>query len=250
MWTYTEAKDFLARGRKKHERPLYDRGLRIWKINKWDPDSPIAIGHNWHGYHPFVIFHPDDTTIIQAPIIQTSWGGTWKQLDNYSTRLTIMRYAGISQLYRKDWKFYIVENHPRYTPSKIQGCRICRSSGKVDEYCSTITCWSGQPKTGILGFDTGYYECEEHQVTWSKQSNYSRWHETPCVHGNTTSHTIPKGRDCYYCSGIGKRDYGSKPETTQWDGSPLRLQHGNIIKSAATLLERMVADNVDTLGYV
>jgi len=40
-------------------------------------------------------------------------------------------------------------------------------------------------------------------------------------------------------------DYGSKPERMLWDGTPLRVRDGKVVKSAASQLERMIADNVE-----
>ena len=228
-WTWQEASDFLAGGRKKHERPLYDRGLRIWKTNKWDKDSDIAIG--WRSYQPFVIFHKDGSTTIQAQQPPTH---SWNPLFGCSTRLTIMRYSGIKSLYQRDFKHYIVDNDARTMPPKIQGCRQCTQTGLQDVWCYPQNCWNS-----VQNAD-GSYSCPDHPGEGS-----ARWHSVSCAHGNTQNgHLIKDGTTCYYCQGTKKRDYGSKLERTLWDGSPIRVRDGNIIKSAATLLERMVADYV------
>ena len=223
------ASDFLSRGRKKYERPLYDRGLRIWKINRWDKDSDIAIG--WRSYQPFVIFHKDGSTTIQAQQPPTH---TWNPLFGYSTRLSIMRYSGIKNLYQRDFKHYIVDEDARTMPPKIQGCRQCKQTGLQDVWCYPQNCWNS-----VQNAD-GTYGCPDHPGQGS-----ARWHSVPCAHGDIErGHLIKNGTTCYYCSGTKKRDYGSKLERTLWDGSPIRVRNGNIIKSAATLIERMVADYV------
>jgi hypothetical protein len=221
--------DFLSKGRKKYERPLYDRGLRIWKTNKWDIDSDIAIG--WVNYAPLVIYHKDNSTTIQAPKVNA-----WNTLFGYSTRLTIVRYSGIKDLFQRDFKHYIVDQDACNTPPKIQGCRQCSQTGLQDVWCYPQACWNGNID------EKGKYSCTQHP---GALSSHGRWHMVPCEHGQLQNgHTIKNGTQCYYCSGTKKRDYGSKLERTLWDGSPIRVRNGNIIKSAATLLERMVADYV------
>lgn len=230
-WTWQEASDFLASGRKKHERPLYDRGLRIWKTNKWDKDSDIAIG--WRSFQPFVIYHKDGSTTIQA---EKPLSHSWNPLFGYSTRLTIVRYSGIKDLYQRNFKHYIVDQDARTMPPKIQGCRQCSQTGLQDVWCYPQTCWHGEFD------DKGNYACEQHP---GATSTHGRWHMVPCEHGqDQNGHTVKNGTTCYYCNGTKKRDYGSKLERTLWDGTPIRVRNGNIIKSAATLLERMVADYV------
>jgi len=233
------ANTFLAGGRKKHTRPLYDRGLRIWKLNKWDADSDIAIG--WASWAtPLVTYHKDGTTTIQSGV-QSSHA--WNPLNNYSTRFTIMRYAGIQNLYRRNFKFYIIESEAGLTPPKIQGCRQCKQTGLQDVYCYPQHCW--QTITNSDGVTT----CTAHpEIDPAIFTGYTRWHMLPCSHGNLDSHTVKNGATCYYCQGTKKRDYGSKLERTQWDGTPLRLRDGKLIKSAATLLERMVADYVQPIN--
>ena len=236
------ASSFLDGGRKKHERPLYDRGLRIWKFNKWDADSDIGIGWKYSGMsNSFVVYHKDGTTTIQARGVNP---GGWSPLNNYSTRLTIMRYAGISNLYQRDFKFYIVEDNAGITPPKIQGCRQCAQTGLADVWCYPRNCWDVETS------DDGKVSCPTHpDLGPTVMSHYRRWHPVPCEHGFVQSgHQIKNGTTCYYCQGSKKRDYGSKPERTQWDGTPIRLRDGQIIKSAATLLERMVADYVQPIS--
>jgi hypothetical protein len=237
------ANDFLSRGRKKYERPLYDRGLRIWKENKWDPDSNIHVGWKYGGSgNAFVIYHKDGTTTIQGHQQPTHWGGSWLPLRSYSVRFTIQRYAGI-QVSQRNWQYHLTEDDAPLTPPKIQGCRTCRQTGKVDAWCNSHNCYDGEK-----GPD-GKMHCETHPDAQFLGVQYQyRWHALPCEHGNLDGHMVPKAQTCYSCGGNKKRDYGSKYQTTIWDGSPLRLRDGKIIKSAASLLERMVADYVDPVG--
>jgi hypothetical protein len=235
-WDWADA--FLKGGRKKYERPLYDRGLRIWKTNKWDVDSDISIGWKYSGsVSTFVTYHKNGTTTIQGNQQPTHWGGSWTPLRSQSVRLTIHRYAGI-KVFQRNYKIYLEEDDAPITPPKIQGCRMCKQSGLLDSWCYPTTCWDGRTT------DTG--KCPTHPDVVLRLG--SSWHYSPCEHGYDHGHEVPKGQKCYSCGGTKKRDYGSKPERTQWSGSPLRLREGKIIKSAATLLERMVADYVEPIG--
>lgn len=235
------ASNYLSNGKKKYERPLYDRGLRIWKENKWSADSDISVGWTYSGVrNKFVTYHKDGTTTIQA---LNPWQNSWNPLRSYSTRFTITRYAGIHSVIQRDFKFYIIEDNPTQTPPKIQGCRQCKQTGTTTLWCGPYTCWDTDHR------EDGSPYCEKHpDLDVSLLNRYSRWHHVPCVHGNPDGHDIPNGQQCYYCSGTGKRDYGSKFERTLWDGSPLRLKDGKIIKSAASLIERMIADYVEPIG--
>jgi hypothetical protein len=230
-WNWAD--DFLKGGRKKYERPLYDRSLRLYKTNKWDPDSDINVGYAWMLSTPFVKYHKDGTTTIQAATFPHGWSA----LRGYNTRFTINRYAGIKVLQR-NFNFYLEEHDALLSPPKIQGCRMCKQSGLVDSWCSPNTCWNGR--------NSNDRTCPEHPDAVLRIG--SGWHDLPCEHGDTKGHTVTKGQECYSCGGTKKRDYGSKPERTQWTGTPLRLREGKIIKSAATLLERMVADYVEPIG--
>jgi hypothetical protein len=231
------ASTFLAGGRKKYERPLYDRGLRIWKTNKWDPDSDINVGWKYGSTQTFVTYHKDGTTTIQGNQQPTHWGSNWLPLRSQSVRLTILRYAGI-HVSQRNFKFYLTESDAPLTPPKIQGCRTCKQSGLIDSWCHPSPCWD------MLDDNT----CPTHPDFVHDDKWRRGWHYNLCPHGQDVGHTQPKGQECYSCGGTKKRDYGSKPERTQWDGTPLRLRDGKIIKSAATLLERMVADYVEPIG--
>ena len=235
-WDWADT--FLRNGRKKYERPLYDRGLRIWKTNKWDANSNISIGHKWNLSNPFVTYHKDGTTTISAE----QWPNGWSALRGYSTRFTIFRYAGIHVMQR-NFKFYLTEDNAPLSLPKIQGCRTCAQSGLLDGWCYSRTCYEGSQDAD------GRMHCETHpDATYIGINHQYSWHSVPCPHGLSDGHEVKKGIVCSTCRGSKKHDYGSKPERMLWNGSPLRLRDGKIIKSAATLLERMVADYVEPIG--
>lgn len=237
MWglhRYTEWQDYIAGGRKKYERTLYDRGYRIQYANKFNKSSDIQIVMPWINNYPLITIHPDDTQTIQSPgTVVTSWGGTWQPLNAYSVRFTIYKYTGI-EVVQRNFKFKLYEQNAKLTLPKIQGCRMCRQSGKVDSYCHPPTCWEGDVN------ETGVYVCPDHPGA-VQINRYSRWHSMPCEHGQTQGHNIPKGQECYSCNGVGKRDYGSKRVSLAWDGSPIKVENGNIVRKPLTDLERIVA---------
>jgi hypothetical protein len=235
--TYADWQGYLANGRKKYERTLYDRGYRIQYANKFNKSSDIQIVMPWVNNYPLITVHPDDTKTIQSPgMVTTAWGGTWDPLRAYSVRFTIWKYAGV-EVVQRNFKFKLYEQNAQLTPPKIQGCRMCKQSGKVELMCHPPTCWNGELD------DNGVYKCPDHPSA-VQQHKYSRWHSTACSHGSDTYHTIPKGQMCYSCNGVGKRDYGSQRISVPWDGSPIKVQEGNIVRKPLTELERIVASYV------
>lgn len=219
---YDEAKSYLAGGRKKWDRPMYMRGLRLQQRGK-----DIAILDKWYGFDP-VLFHSDGTLTIQAPRNSvTHWGGTWNPLRSQGVRYNIRHFSGLKELFQKNGVVYITTQDALRTPSKVQKCRGCRGSGKRDKWCSPPYCRNSFP-------------CEDHPE-WNPGNTRAYWHYGACEHGIFDSHTIPQGTDCYSCSGTGKQDYGNKLISIAWDGSPLRLLDGNIVKQPPTELEKRIA---------
>jgi hypothetical protein len=223
---YDEAKSYLAGGRKKWDRPMYMRGLRLQQRGK-----DIAIADKWFGFDP-IVFHPDGTLTIQAPPNSTTrWGGTWNPLRSQSVRRNIKDFSGLKDIFQRDGVVYIVETDAAIKPPKIQNCRSCRGVGKVD-----YTCWPDYCHKAI--------PCEDHpEITGARY-----WHYGTCEHGNKDKHDIPRGRPCYNCKGNGKKDYGSQFIRIAWDGSPIKIHRGNIVKQAPTELEKAIAAYVKPLG--
>lgn len=233
MFSHAEWETYLANGRKKYERPLYDRGLRIQYANKFKRGGDIQIVIPWLNRYPLITIHPDDTMTIQSQDTQTHWGSTFNPARAYSTRYTFWKYAGI-EVVQRQFKIRLFETDAAITPPKIQGCRMCRQSGKLDTMCHPPTCWNGNVN------DKGVYSCPDHPDA-IQNNKYSRWHQMPCEHGLDTNHTVPKGQECYSCNGLGKRDYGSKRVSLLWDGSPLKVKNQKIVMQNQTDLERIVA---------
>jgi len=221
---YDSAKTWLAGGRKKYDRPLYTRGLRLQTRGK-----DIAVRCMWGGFDP-ILYHPDGTMTIQAPKSTTNWGSTWNPLRSQGSRYIIKKFSGMQDVFQRNGICYITTKDAPLTPSKVQKCRGCRGSGKVDLWCSPNYCRANP--------------CEDHP--WSVGQRY--WHYGVCSHGEKDAHTIPKGKDCYGCSGTGRKDYGNKPISLMWDGSPLRLKDGNPIKAEPTELEKRIANYVQSVS--
>ena len=215
---YDEAKSYLAGGRKKWDRPMYMRGLRLQNHG-----TSIAIVDKWYGFNP-VLFHPDGTLTIQAPqSVPTNWGGTWNPLRSQGVRYNLRHFGQLQQVFQKDGTIYITTQDALRTPSKVQKCRSCSGHGLIDSWCTPPYCQNNTP-------------CEEHP-----QATARYWHYGICSHGNTDSHKLIRSQNCYRCSGTGKRDYGNKLISMAWDGSPLRLKDGKLVKQPPTELERRIA---------
>ena len=238
---YADWQNYLANGRNKWERTLYDgQRNRIQYADKWNKTGDIQIVNAWTNRHPLITIHPDDTMTLKGGRVSTNWGGSFTCLDSQSMRYTIWKYAGI-QVNRRNFKFYITERDGLLTPSKIQGCRSCKQTGAVDSWCSPSLCWD------VITTNDGVSSCPSHpdlDVTTSFRWNR---HLIPCPHGEEIGHTVKRGQECYACGGTKKREYGGKKVSVLWDGSPIRVQNGNIYKQPLTDLERMLANHVRSI---
>jgi hypothetical protein len=221
---YDTAKSYLSGGHKKWDRPLYVRGLRVQSRSK-----DIAIVDKWYNFEP-ILFHPDGTLTIQAPqAIPNNWGGTWNPLRSQGVRRNFKDFSGLQGMFQKNGTVYITTQDASRTPSKIQKCRTCHGLGLVDSWCSPSYCSNPFP-------------CEEHpEFEEPAKNRYGSWHYGKCLHGNSDSHNVPKSQDCYHCKGVGLREYGNNLISIAWDGSPIRLKDGNLVKQPPTELEKRIA---------
>ena len=235
-YSHQQLTEFLKGGRKKYMRPLYDRRLYVRRANKFMSGGDLEIYAEYNPTQPYIIIHPDDTMTIQAQAATTAWGGSWIPLRGYSTRFTLQRYAGIEVIVR-NFQPYIIERDAGRTPSKIQGCRTCRQTGKVDLHCYPETCWN---------YDSGSKSCRIHGEIpeESIRAAWRNYHQIACQHNEYYSHRVPKGQVCPKCNGTKKAEYGLNQIKIPWDGSPLKVKDGNILKQPLTELERMVASHV------
>jgi len=221
---YDTAKSYLSGGHKKWDRPLYVRGLRVQSRSK-----DIAIVDKWYNFEP-ILFHPDGTLTIQAPqSVPNNWGGSWNPLRSQGVRRNFKDFSGLQGMFQKAGTIYITTQDALRTPSKIQKCRTCHGLGLVDSWCSPRYCNNSLP-------------CEDHpEVQVTAGNNYASWHYGKCPHGISDSHTVPKSQDCYHCKGVGLREYGNNLISIAWDGSPIRLKDGNLVKQPPTELEKRIA---------
>jgi hypothetical protein len=231
--TYAEWQSYIANGRKKYERTLYDRGYRIQYANKFNKSGDIQIVMPWISNYPLITIHPDNTRTLQSPgTVATAWGGSWHPLRAYSVRFTIYKYTAI-EVVQRNFQFKLYEQDSKITPPKIQGCRMCSQSGLIDGWCNTHACWD---------LDRGANSCPTHpEIKISEIDAQRGRHIILCEHGNNSGHAVKRSQQCYSCSGTGKRDYGSKRVSLAWDGSPIKVENGNIVKKPLTDLERIVA---------
>jgi hypothetical protein len=231
--TYADWQTYLAGGRKKYERTLYDRGYRIRYANKFNKTSDIQIVMPWLSYHPIITIHPDNTRTLYVPnSIPTSWGGSYNPLRSYSVRFTIFKYTGV-EVVQRNFAYRLYEQDAKITPPKMQGCRMCSQTGRLDSWCNAIHCWDVDSTTGM---------CPAHPDTALSPTDVQRnRHIIPCEHGDMAGHTVKRGAQCYYCNGTKKQDYGSKRVSLAWDGSPIKVENGNIVRKPLTDLERIVA---------
>ena len=232
-YTFDDWQTYLANGRKKYERTLYDRGYRIRYTNKFNKQSDIQIVLPWANNHPVITIHSDNTKTLFAPIVLTHWGSSYPLLRSQSVRYTIQKYAGIDVVQR-NYSYRIYEKDAKLTPSKIQGCRRCSQTGFIDGYCSPPTCFDGNRD------DNSVFSCPIHPEA-VERSSYVSWHYAECQHGSAIGHMVKRAQQCYSCNGTKKRDYGNKKVSVPWDGSPIKVQDGNIVKKPLTDLERIVA---------
>jgi hypothetical protein len=231
--TYDDWQTYIANGRKKYERTLYDRGYRIQYANKFNKSSDIQIVMPWINNHPLITIHPDNTRTLYSPgTVTTHWGGSWSPLRAYSVRFTIYKYTGI-EVVQRNFQFKLYEQNAKLTPSKIQGCRMCSQTGLIDGWCNYSVCWDVDSETNT---------CPAHMEIKLSDVDVQRGrHIIPCEHGSFTSHNVKRSQQCYSCSGTGKRDYGNKRVSLAWDGSPIKVENGNIVRKPLTDLERIVA---------
>ena len=231
--TYADWQDYLANGRKKYERTLYDRGYRIQYANKFNKSSDIQIVMPWINNYPLITIHPDNTRTLQSPgAVTTAWGGSWHPLRAYSVRFTLYKYTGI-EVVQRNFNFKLYEQDAKLSQPKIQGCRMCSQTGRVDGWCNVLACWDVDSKTN---------SCPAHmEIKLSEIDIQHGRHIIACEHGQTVGHKVKRSQQCYSCSGTGKRDYGSKRVSLAWDGSPIKVENGNIVRKPLTDLERIVA---------
>lgn len=225
---YVTADLYLKGGRKKYDRPLYFGGLRVQSRGT---DIAVRADWGWGGFD-IALFHPDSSMTIQAPVMNTPWGGSFSSLRSHSIRYRINHFSGLRDIFQRKGECYIITQDSVISPPKIQGCRSCSRTGLVDGWCNPSYCRQEN--------------CTEHPN--AKVPGHGQWHRVPCEHGIETGHKTVRTNKCWSCNGMGMRDYGSKFAKIKWDGSPLRLRDGNIVKQEPTELEKRIAQYVKSIN--
>ena len=236
MQSYDYWDNYLKGGRKKYMRPLYEYGMVIEKANKFQaPGGDFNIYAKWAHSFPFIVVHNDDSFTLQSDTINSFWGGSFDIFKSQGIRYRMWKYTGIT-VFQKNFKVRVIEGDPQLTPSKIQRCRGCKGSGLMDGWCNSHRCYQGEfYNAGGLSV----YACSNHPDADEPSSSYSKAHATVCEHGQTQSHEVPRSHQCWGCNGAGKRDYGNKPVSLLWDGSPLRVKDRKIVSATMPSLQPM-----------
>lgn len=206
-------------------RTMYAGYYRAYLVRR-SPDT-IAVNLSWMNYD-VLTFHSEGTAVLEVP--KTPSG--WSPLRSQGTRQLICRLANFTNVFQKNHKIYITEQDYKLTPSKIQGCRSCKSSGKMDTVCYPDACYQGR----------GHATCPDHSGAIPQKHGF---HMVACKHGKYIPHTLYNAAICYYCSGAGRKEYGLKPISLMWDGSPIRIKNGNLVKREPSELEKRIAAYVN-----
>lgn len=201
---FTSAERWLSKGRNKKDRPLYYSGLRLRSGSSTDE---LVVFHTWFQMDIAKLYR-DGTVVVHAPMY-TNWRGSqYPSLRSFNVRRLVAHLAGFEKVFQRNWKHYIIEDDPVRTPSKLRSCKACSGTGKRDGFCWAAT------------------------------------YTAPCEHGAHISHRTKASENCYHCSGTGRRDYGNRPLKIEWDGSPIRVLNGKLVKKKPTLLEMSIANHV------
>lgn len=178
------------------------------RLKKLNANGDIGVVAPW-----LVYYQPTLPLVTFHPNGQVTITAENGLLRSQSVRRIIKWFASLTDVYQKNYNHYILTQDFDRKPQKIQTCRKCKGGGKIDAWCAIY-----------------------------------RWHTGPCEHGETSSHWVPKSQSCYWCNGVGKRDYGSQPIAMLWDGSPLKLISGNLVNNKPTDLEKAIAAYVNPIS--
>lgn len=208
------------------ERTMY-WGYNRARLIRRSPDT-IAIFVPWL-QSDITTYHSNGDMFIHVPTkYTTSWGGTFSPLRSQGLRYMLRLISGVDNIYIRNGVSYLLPRNAPRTPTKIQGCRTCKSSGKLNEVCHPRNCYSGR----------GSSTCHQHPD--AVLDSYG-WHMVECEHGKLNQHTMYNARECWACSGAGRRNYGNNPIALVWDGSPIRIKNGELVKKEPSELEKRIA---------
>ena len=244
--TWKEGIDLLRENNDPPEIKINWR-TRLLRRDPSDLESDIAI-HDRYGDADVVIHHKDGTTTISIPNYRTFD----KQLHSI-----IQRYSQIT-VYTKKGICYITEKDPDLTPAKIQSCRYCKGFGKLDSICFTSNCYNLNEEYNS-NRELVNVTCQAHNYDglaegrdMSKYRNRYDGHAIRCEHNFDVTHKIRRNIICTSCKGTKTKDYGSKPISHVWSGTPIKVRDGKIVKTprSASVIEQGVADIVEHYSSV
>jgi len=229
---YESAKAYLSAGRNKNSRTLYSGGLNLEKVDPAFIDSDIRVYSKWDNMW-LVMYHTNGTISINGLN-----GNGRIQAYSQSIRRLIAKYSGLNNVFTKAGKLYITEALSDWTQPKIQSCRQCKGLGRMDSIC-----WGpGECYGSIEKCNTHTHETATETIT--ENPDYRKHHAILCDHNRKEKHTLYRERECYSCRGTRRKDYGSKRISLAWDGHPLKIRDGQVVKQPANELEMRMANYV------
>jgi len=221
----------------------------ISKLNPNDNDSDIIVGYTWKP--DLITYHKDGTTTLRSQQDSIGYGS----LRYSAITEALKRYAEVQIIY-KDKQTFLVEKDPEVSPVKMQDCRSCSGFGAVDSFC-----YVGYCREGLFIFDKNKklidISCKKHSYSFKDNlhviSNELRnIHVITCIHGHTLNHRVKRGMQCSSCSGAKVKDYGSKPVMYLWNGAPITVRDGKIVKKTRlpSIIEKEVVDIVEHFSTI
>ena len=211
---YDSAERWLqgARSVSKHERSLYERGVRLVRKSP----TEISVVLKWWGYSgPAITYRSDGVTVLHS-------GSAYQ-----SVRRIYMEYVKDLTMVIRKGKVVISLPTDGTTTSKITKCRTCKGVGTKPKECygPGYRCFDGdcdmyaaaqELREKAWRLPSG---SEERTLLYEAIAKLDHKHDT-CKHGYSAAHTCHNDRyDCYRCRATGKVDYGNKQRGRVWSGS-------------------------------
>jgi hypothetical protein len=193
VWDYDSADRYLKGGRDPNQRPLYDRGLNVYRSS----DRMFRIYIAYYASSPIVIYEPGDVVIL--PDVTRYY--TMRP----STRRIIRDYANIDDVSYAGGKYQLYRAMDERTPSSTRRCRSCSGLGH-----HVYTC-------------TGYNIRNQYRLVLTTMGK--KVFPQSCTVGDPDKQGLAhrESMQCNNCSGTGKVIWGNKAIPTEWDGKELIL---------------------------
>lgn len=189
-WAYWDA--YLKQGKRKAkttDRPIGSSSTK--RVHRYNNGGIALRLHSTD----CVIFYPDGSVAYDT--------GGWHTV----TTFAFINEHGPVRVWRVKYQAYLQVPDPEITPAKIQKCRKCHGTTRLPVQCY------GPGWCYAAGY-SGTQACEHGQT-----ASHAR---EVCNHGRAEGHPLPD-RECGWCRGTGKVDYGSKRVHLEWDGAYYRF---------------------------